>query len=272
MKRRETLRLAAYLSAYTSIFSLYPLPYTVFEAVTPTPIPRKPLPKQSAIMPMTVMPMTVMPLGDSKVFGVSGLESPTAYGGWRGYLIYNFQINDLSLFAVGRMRTSWFIGGCEAHPGQRISEVDVDEMMAFTPNPSLIIVDIGLVDLIVGSPSERASACTRLGDLLVSILRKSPASWLIVHNLMPYATQGATGQGWINDFNAQFPAMLQSVRDRSHSGRIRSFDMASKVTVPMLSADLAHPLDSTYALMAGWLMFPVLDIMTGVDTGRVATF
>lgn len=210
-------------------------------------------------------PCKIMPMGDSITLGIG--EASTHGGSYRVSLFHRILAAGKSATFVGSQSSGPeivdgvpFPKANEGYPGALIASVEgnddvsidsiVTASIAATP-PNIVLLMIGINS--VASTSPVPSAPGELEGVLDKITAAAPNALVVLAQITPHRDE-AVNQGGVAAYNAAMPGLVQT---RVNAGKhIILVDMLGAFTSnpsypDQWLADLAHPTDAGYEVMAG---------------------
>ncbi len=212
-----------------------------------------------------VGPCKIMAMGDSITFGIG---EPTTHGGsYRVSLFHRILAAGKSATFVGSQSSGpemvdgvAFPKANEGYPGALIAPVQGNDDLSIdsivsasiaTNPPNIVLLMIGINS--VASSSPVPSAPGELGGVLDKITEAGPNALVVLAQITPHRDD-AVNQGGVAAYNAAMPGLVQA---RVNAGKhIVLVDMFHAFTAnpnypDQWLADLAHPTDAGYEVMAG---------------------
>lgn len=216
-------------------------------------------PAEFSPCPSDGSPCVIMPLGDSITFGIGAMTPVANQGGYRVELFRRALADDHEITFAGRVANGPndvdgqpFPRGHEGYSGSTINDGNnqlanrVDAAVA-AADPHIILLMIGTNDVF----GQQNNPPSDLGNLLDQLTTAAPDALLVVAQIVP--TQQAAANMRVQAYNATIPGLVQERVDAGkHLALVDMFTPFSSNPGGgnALLADLLHPNDAGYAVMA----------------------
>ena len=200
-------------------------------------------------------PLRVLPLGDSITWGMSSSTGSGYRGPLRAALLNGgFSVDFVGSITSGTMTDPYN----EGHSGWRIDQIAGSTTQVVQKyQPNVVLLMAGTNDMAQGY--DLGNAPTRLGDLTEQILAASPNTTVLVASLVP-ASDAAIDNN-IKAFNAKLPELVAQKRRQGLA--VYFVDMSS--FPPSALADVLHPNDAGYQLMADQWLPAIRDVALAIE-------
>ncbi|KUJ24251.1 SGNH hydrolase [Mollisia scopiformis] len=198
--------------------------------------------------------LRILPLGDSITYGFLEPEGNS----YRRDLQCLLSEGGSPVQYIGQLSNgNWPNNATDGFIGQTIDQISAsgDPEITGSPKANVVLLHAGTNDMIGDDTVDEAPA--RLGNLIDKILSNSPATFVLVAQILNDAN--STVNDRIQVFNSQLPAIIEA---RSNAGKpVRLVSMSSVPTTDMI--DGTHPNEVGYMKMAN-IWYPAL-VQAGED-------